>query len=84
MDAAKYNILDYYEVIQEPMDLGTIRKKLAHNCYPSAESFVADMTLIWSNCYRYNGDSHDISKCAKELQNSFNEYLSSYGLDKFL
>jgi hypothetical protein len=47
VDEAKYNILDYYEVIQEPMDLGSIRKKLAHNCYSSAESFVADMTLIW-------------------------------------
>lgn len=47
------------------MDLGTIRKKLTHNCYLLPQEFVDDMSLIWENCYRYNGDTHDISRCAK-------------------
>lgn len=66
------------------MDLSTIRKKLLHNCYHSAAEFVEDMNLIWENCYRYNGETHDISKCAKELQTSFSEMLVNYGFDKFL
>lgn len=43
-----------------------------------------DMNLIWNNCYKYNGDGHEISKCAKELETNFNEYLRSYGLEKYL
>ena len=41
------------------------------------------MALIWQNCYKYNGDEHEISKCAKELETSFKEYYVSYGLNKF-
>jgi hypothetical protein len=66
------------------MDLGTVRRKLNHNCYGSAKEFVDDMNLIWNNCYKYNGDGHEISKCAKELETNFNEYLRSYGLEKYL
>ena len=37
------------------MDLGTIRKKVTHNSYANVEEFIADMRLIWENCYKYNG-----------------------------
>jgi hypothetical protein len=39
VDPIKYNIMDYFDVIAHPMDLGTIRKKLSHNCYSSASEF---------------------------------------------
>lgn len=40
VDPVKFNILDYFDVISKPMDLGTIRKKITHNCYPSAKEFI--------------------------------------------
>ena len=67
VDPAKYNILDYFDVISTPMDLGTVRKKMMHNCYGRADEFIKDMRLIWENCFKYNGEVHDISRCAKEL-----------------
>jgi hypothetical protein len=42
------------------------------------------MSLIWENCYKYNGEGHDISRCAHELENSFKENLVTFGLDKYL
>jgi hypothetical protein len=33
VDPAKYGIDDYFEIIQEPMDFGTIKRKLNHNVY---------------------------------------------------
>lgn len=51
----KFNILDYHDVIKEPMDLGTIRKKLSHNYYSGVRDFAYDMNLVWKNCYKYNG-----------------------------
>jgi bromodomain-containing factor 1 len=83
-DPAKFNIMDYFDIISRPMDLSSVRRKLSHNCYVSAADFVEDMNLIWENCYKYNGEAHEISKCAKELQVGFNEYLSSSGLEKYL
>lgn len=55
VDPVKFNIMDYFDVIKNPMDLGTIRKKISHNCYKSAKEFSDDMNLIWENCYKYNG-----------------------------
>jgi len=66
------------------MDLGTVRKKLTHNCYADPAHFVQDMNLIWTNSARYNGEHHIISKCGKELEASFNELVKSQGLDQYL
>lgn len=55
VDPIKYNILDYFDIIRNPMDLGTVKKKLSHNCYLKAEEFIDDMTLVWQNCFTYNG-----------------------------
>lgn len=80
VDPAKFNIMDYFDIISRPMDLSTVRRKLSHNCYEGAADFIEEMNLIWENCYKYNGEAHDISKCAKELQTSFNEFVANYGL----
>lgn len=66
------------------MDLGTVRKKVMHNSYASVEDFISDIKLIWENCYKYNGEIHDISRCAKELETNFQEYCKSYGLEKYM
>ena len=71
VDPVKYNIMDYFDIITNPMDLGTVKKKLNHNAYEKAQDFVDDMRLIWQNCYKYNGEVHDISKCAREVETSF-------------
>ena len=84
VDPVKYNIMDYFDIVSKPMDLGTIKKKLAHNCYRGADHFVEDMRLVWNNCYKYNGDQHIVSNCAKELENGFEEYLGAFGLARFL
>ena len=55
VDPVKFGIMDYFDIISKPMDLGTVKKKLNHNVYEKAQDFVDDMRLVWSNCYRYNG-----------------------------
>jgi hypothetical protein len=83
VDPNKFGIVDYFDVISHPMDLGTLRKKLTHNCYGGPKEFASDMALIWQNCYRYNGEEHDISKCAKEIETAFKDYYVSSGLQKY-
>lgn len=73
VDPIKFGIMDYFDIITEPMDLGTIKKKLSYNAYSSAQEFVHDMSLVWKNCYRYNGEHHEVSMCAREIQKCFEE-----------
>ena len=67
VDPVKFEIEDYFEVISKPMDLNSIKRNLSYNFYPSAREFVADMKLIWNNCYEYNGEDHEISLLAREM-----------------
>ncbi|EON97999.1 putative bromodomain-containing protein [Phaeoacremonium minimum UCRPA7] len=47
---------DYYNIIKQPMDLGSMTKKLKGLQYKSKAEFVTDLNLIWDNCLRYNQD----------------------------
>jgi transcriptional activator SPT7 len=56
---------DYYTVIKQPMDIGTMMKKLKQFQYKSKKEFVDDLMLIWSNCLKYNADpAHYLRKKA--------------------
>jgi hypothetical protein len=84
VDPVKFSIMDYFDIISKPMDLGTVKRRLLHNFYPRPEDFIADMELIWQNSYRYNGENHIVSKCGRELEAAFKDLLSSCGLRKYL
>ncbi|QPH10314.1 hypothetical protein C2857_001573 [Epichloe festucae Fl1] len=47
---------DYYTFIKNPMDLGSMTKKLKSLTYKSKTDFVTDLNLIWDNCLKYNQD----------------------------
>ncbi|KAJ0237491.1 Bromodomain-containing protein [Hirschfeldia incana] len=45
---------DYHEIIENPMDFSTLRKKLDSGAYSSLEQFQGDVFLICSNAMEYN------------------------------
>jgi transcriptional activator SPT7 len=56
---------DYFNVIKYPMDIGTMLKKLKQLQYKSKKEFVDDLSLIWTNCLKYNQDqNHPLRKKA--------------------
>ena len=57
----KHNVNDYFDIITEPMDFGTIEKNLKHHAYPSMQKFLADIELVFKNCYHYNGEQSAVS-----------------------
>ncbi|KAG6824189.1 hypothetical protein H0H92_007740, partial [Tricholoma furcatifolium] len=60
---------DYYEVISNPMDLGTMLKKVKARQYKSKREFEDDLELIWSNCLQYNAaENHPLRPCVKRLK----------------
>ncbi|KAJ4300704.1 Transcriptional activator spt7 [Kalmusia sp. IMI 367209] len=60
---------DYYNVIKQPMDIGTMLKKLKQLAYKSKKEFVDDLMLIWANCLKYNSASdHPLRKKALHMR----------------
>ncbi|KAI1339770.1 bromodomain-containing protein [Xylariaceae sp. FL0016] len=60
---------DYYNFIKQPMDLGSMTKKLKSLTYKSKSDFVADLNLIWDNCLRYNQDmNHPLRRMANGMR----------------
>ncbi|KAL7613735.1 hypothetical protein Lser_V15G04832 [Lactuca serriola] len=45
---------DYHEIIKQPMDFGTVRRKLDEGLYSNLEELEADVYLICSNAMQYN------------------------------
>ncbi|KAH7325005.1 hypothetical protein B0I35DRAFT_348659 [Stachybotrys elegans] len=60
---------DYYNFIKNPMDLGTMTKKLKSLTYKSKADFVTDLNLIWDNCLKYNQDmNHPLRRMANGMR----------------
>ncbi|KAJ0742084.1 putative chromatin remodeler Bromodomain family [Helianthus annuus] len=45
---------DYFEIIKQPMDFGTVRSKLDGGLYSNLEELEADVYLICTNAMQYN------------------------------
>lgn len=61
-------LVDYYDIIKKPMDLGTVREKMDAREYSIHSEFIDDVRLIFTNCYRYNQPDTDVVAMAKKLQ----------------
>ncbi|KAL3655164.1 hypothetical protein CASFOL_000950 [Castilleja foliolosa] len=59
---------DYFEVIKQPMDFGTVRKKLNSGDYKSLQELEADVFLICSNAMQYNSPDTIYYRQARSIQ----------------
>lgn len=57
---------EYYEMIKNPMDYSTIKKKLANGDYRSAHAVQKDFVLVMKNCMQFNAPDSDIVKEARK------------------
>ncbi|KAK2708521.1 hypothetical protein QYM36_014206 [Artemia franciscana] len=71
VDAKKLNIPDYHKTIKQPMDLGTIKKRLENNYYWCAKECIQDFNTMFTNCYVYNKPGEDIVLMAQTLEKLF-------------
>ncbi|KAF2302629.1 hypothetical protein GH714_000465 [Hevea brasiliensis] len=71
IDVVKLNIPDYFTVIKNPMDLGTVKSKIASGAYSSPLEFAADVRLTFSNSMKYNPPGNDFHFMAETLSKYF-------------
>jgi hypothetical protein len=77
VDPEKDGCLDYFDVIKNPMDLGTIKNKLMENVYKTVQEFKQDLYLIIRNAKTYHGKESYIAVAANELE----RIISKIGVD---
>ena len=58
---------DYYQVIQVPMDLATMKAKNSKHEYHSLEDLADDFQLMFENCLFYNGEDSVYANAAQIL-----------------
>jgi hypothetical protein len=77
VDWKTLELWDYPEVVQNPMDLGTIRKRLQEGYYQNLESFAKDMQLVWDNSKLFNPPNNIYHRMASELETLTNRKISA-------
>ncbi|KAL4219682.1 Bromodomain-containing protein 4 [Mactra antiquata] len=71
VDPVKLGLPDYFDIIKNPMDLGTIKRRLETQYYTSAKECIQDFNQMFTNCYIYNKPGEDVVLMAQTLEKVF-------------
>ncbi|KAI1724874.1 bromodomain-containing protein [Ditylenchus destructor] len=69
---------DYYEVIEKPMDLNRIKKKIKDGRYNSLDDMTEDVRLMCSNAQKYNTDGSEIFNDSIILERVWDRVLETH------
>ncbi|XP_047059783.1 transcription factor GTE4-like isoform X2 [Lolium rigidum] len=73
VDASALGLHDYHTIIVKPMDLGTVKSRLAEGHYKSPREFATEVRLTFQNAMKYNPKGQDVYFMAEQLLNMFEE-----------
>lgn len=71
VDEQGLELIDYHDIISEPMDLGTILSRLHESFYRGVADVVADVHLTFNNAMLYNPAGTDVYTLAKTYREAF-------------
>ncbi|KAJ5779294.1 Bromodomain [Penicillium paradoxum] len=75
VDPIKLNIPQYHTIITQPMDLGTMEKKLKNNQYSSPQAVADDFALMVNNTTVFNGVDHIVTQEGIKLKATFEKQM---------
>jgi hypothetical protein len=68
VDPVALGLPDYLDVVKTPMDLGTVRRRLAEGEYAGPGAFLREAALVFDNAMAYNPDDSRVHRQAAELR----------------
>jgi bromodomain-containing factor 1 len=75
VDPVRDGAANYRDVVKAPMDLSTIKRKLADGHYRSAHAFAADVLLMCDNAILFNGDASMFGLIAADIKRWMEQQL---------
>jgi len=83
VDVKALGLIDYNDVVSEPMDLNTVENKLKSGQYASVNLFAADIRKIWNNAFLYNIKGSPIYQMTVEMSTYFEKIFRDIENVKF-
>ncbi|KAG8077398.1 hypothetical protein GUJ93_ZPchr0007g4975 [Zizania palustris] len=77
VDVRALRLMDYYTYITDPMDLGTVHRRLERRRYADPQAFAADVRLTFRNAMSYNSPGDPVYESAVELSSIFESEWAS-------
>ncbi|KAK8826641.1 hypothetical protein WA538_006100 [Blastocystis sp. DL] len=77
------NLPDYPIIIKQPMDLGTIDRRLKKEYYKTPAEYVTDMRLVYHNCMTYNAEGSELYEIGKQFMEEFESKVTDLHLLDF-
>ena len=71
VDPVAMNLPDYLDIIEKPMDLGTVKTKLERQSYTEPLQVLRDILLCFNNAIEYNPKSEPAHKMALAMHTCF-------------
>ncbi|KAK9868990.1 hypothetical protein WJX84_004562 [Apatococcus fuscideae] len=72
----------YRAVVKRPMDLGTLRNRVARGKCPNALAALSDIRLIWKNCRSFNAEGSEIAVMCTDAAKWVRRLWNQMGLPK--
>ncbi|KAK9684984.1 hypothetical protein RND81_10G247400 [Saponaria officinalis] len=76
VDVKGLGLHDYYEIIEKPMDFGTIKKQMEAKDgtgYKHVREIYTDVKLVFKNAMKYNDENNKFHVMAKTLSEKFED-----------
>ena len=71
-------LLDYPQIIKNPMDLGTVKSQLLAGKYKTYVEVFNDIQLIWDNCKLYNAVGSPINKICEIMEKTAKSKIAKF------
>tara|TARA_B110000285_G_C14850393_1_gene479654 strand:- start:100 stop:747 length:648 start_codon:yes stop_codon:yes gene_type:complete len=71
VDPDRLQIPDYFEIVKEPIDFGTIKQRLNHNYYYNIQDVVDDIQKCFDNCMLFNGEDSVVGERCMKVMHEF-------------
>ena len=85
VDPMKEGLQDYFTVIKEPMDLGTVKMRLQNNFYTEHAAFADAVRLTFENAKRYNragtAPHDDATKLLAQFEKKYQQAFAPTQID---
>lgn len=76
VDTEVLQVPTYYTIIQSPMDMGTITKRVQNRFYHGVDELIMDFRQVLSNCYKFNRPNDTVYRNGQKLEKFFWKVLS--------
>ena len=75
VDPVRDGASNYFDIVSQPMDLSTVKKKLSEGRYKAVSEFVDDLRLICSNAILFNGENSMFGYIATDIRKWIDDHV---------